>query len=386
MNLTQQLALWLILPILLPAASPAYEFVSTNTFSLPAGTVIQEPTFVAATSASVQGVVSDDFFIAANDLRIEGECANDLWAAASTIELNGSVRDHVRAMGHMITVRGWISNSLAAAASSIQLTETSVVSGGANLVAEGVVLSGSIAGRTRIAAERVTLSGTFGDSVRIIANDIVILPGTVIRGNLVYTSPDPLVLDSKVTLDGELLRQEAQGTAGESAPGTAPGFLDVLASQGYFFGASFLAGATLFAVFPGLVGRAARNLRYSGLKCSFAGLLGLFLLPTFAMFCFVTLLGIPLALLIMTFYASVLYLAKAVVALAVGAAILRIQGELGLGQAIGALVVGLAILYGIGFIPVFGAVVWTATTLIGMGALLTAMLRRGGSQPPPLPG
>ena len=56
-------------------------------------------------------------------------------------------------------------------------------------------------------------------------------------------------------------------------------------------------------------------------------------------------------------------------------------------RVIGALLVGLVILYGAGLIPVLGAAMWMAVTFVGMGALLLGLFRRTESipMPPPVP-
>ena len=75
--------------------------------------------------------------------------------------------------------------------------------------------------------------------MRVYATDIVVMPGTEIGGDLVYTCDKELVLDEKVQLPGQLLRKEVQQPSAE-IPQLPP--MHVVIMNFYLFVAALMVG------------------------------------------------------------------------------------------------------------------------------------------------
>ena len=54
---------------------------------------------------------------------------------------------------------------------------------------ENVIIEGAVSGNVRIIAQRATIGGKIDGDLSVAAQDIVILPGTLLNGNLTYTAP-----------------------------------------------------------------------------------------------------------------------------------------------------------------------------------------------------
>ena len=365
-------------------AGQAFEFVRTNDYVLAQEQSIDDQLVITADSVSIKGNARDDVFIAANQVSLLGAFGNDVWAGGSEITATGSFGDHLRAAGNTIRFQGIASNGVAFAGNSVDIATGSVVQASANIAASACVVAGEIWGPARIMAESVTLSGDFRSSVRVIAGDIVVMPGTMIAGDLRYTSGKEVVLPDGVELGGKLIRESATAAAG---PQAAPSWQDVALMQAFFLIAALMAGIPFVAVFPAYAGRAVRTLRTSPLKSAFFGALMFLIVPTFAVVSIVTLIGLPLGLILACLAFCIAYLAKVVVALAVGAFILRLRGGHGFGTSLLALLAGLTVLYVFAALPAIGGAVSMAVVLLGSGALVASLApgARGPVAPPPMP-
>ena len=339
--------------------------------------------FVMTDRADVSGICRDDLFIVSSQFRLSGRCANDLWAMADDLTLAGQVDDHARLGGNKLAVEGTIANGLLAAGKAVHLSTGSVVRGGAVLAAESAILGGHVAGGLRVMADQCTLAGQVEGDVQLVANDIVIMPGTQIDGDLHYLSATELVLDQRVELKGKLIRD----TAPLASPAERPPLRDQLAAQIVYLAAAWVSGLFLLGVFPGFASRAVVSLRGAPARCGLAGAIGFALIPMLAVAAAVTLIGLPVALLLGGLYVALLYLGKIAVALALGAFLMRWRGPQSFGRAALALLAGLMPVYLSALVPGVGSPLSMLINLLGLGALLQALWRPAGAAatPPPPP-
>lgn len=359
----------ILLFLLLPVAAHAYQWrlgESTNAWILPAGETLAEETLLTAYQLDVQG-----------------QAARDLWLLASTaIRYDGRTEGDLRALGSSAVLGGEVRQNLLAYARGLQLTRTAVVRGQAALFGTTVICEGQIDGDAWIFADSVTLGGRWGGNVRIQAGEIRIAPDTVIAGDLTYSAPKTVVLDPSVAIAGTVTQVPAA---------TAPvSFRANLALHGYLFLAALLVGMPFVGFFPVLAGGAVRNLRATPWRVLLAGLVTLLLGPFLIAFAFMTIVGIPLALLLGALYAALAYLAHVVVALWLGHRFLRVTGPQTFARVLAALALGLFALYFLAAFPGVAAFLVPPVLVLGTGALALALLRRPSlsllpPMPPPVP-
>ena len=358
----------ILLWALLPAVAHAYQFRAgqgTNALALAAGETLDEETAMIAYALDVQGAVQ-----------------GDLWLLASTsVRFGGQARNDLRILAtRSIFVGGEVRQNLLAYAAGLHLATNAVVRGQAALFGSSVVCEGAVEGDAWILADSVTLGGNWGGNVRIRANEIRIVPGTQIAGKLVYASAQPLAIDSSVAIAGG-----AERSAAPAANMTLP---SRLAYHGYLFLAALLVGMPFVGFFPGIAGGAVRTLRTSPWRVLAAGAGTLLLAPFLVAFAFMTIIGIPLALLLGAFGVALLYLSHVVVALWLGHALLRAPGPQTFSRVLSALSVGLFLLYFATAFPGLAAFVVLPVGILGTGALVLALFRRPVvvfPSPPPFP-
>ena len=366
-----------------PLRAGAIEWHSAEAFHLASNDTVAAQTLLYAASARIDGESLDDLFILAADTAFNGSAAADAWFLGNTIAIPGRIAGHTRALARTLTISGALDRDLTAIASIVRITTNVAVGGVVDLMAEQASLEGSFHGPVRLLARSVTLAGAYAETVRVIAEDIVVLPGTRIAGDLVYTSPKELFLDKSVLLGGALRR-----SAPTNQPeGTWQDQLQLFSMQSARALAAMLCGMALLAFFPRLTARAVRHVQRAPLRCALGGLAAIMLLPIAAFLMALTLVGIPLALLVAGLWLAGLYLSKIIVALWIGHLLLRRPGPHTFGRTALRLLVGLTVLYAVTLLPLIGGSLALLIGIYGFGALLFAVVRGDERrvQPPSLP-
>ncbi|MBU1694696.1 MAG: hypothetical protein KKC51_12125 [Verrucomicrobia bacterium] len=368
------------------AEATGLSFKSPEQFVLADDQAVTNELWLLTAAADIRGTVEDDLIAVGSTLIVAGDLRRDLWALGESVDFTGRSAGHVRIAGRTLEVRGTTSGNLLAIGQSVRLSAESEVSGDAVLLGEDVVVEGRVRGRTRIFAPRVTLSGKFDGTVHLNAQDIVVQPGTEIRGDLVYTSSRDLILDQRVVLSGELIREEPVAPVFQRP---TMGLSQVVSIQVLLFSAALLVALPFLAAFPGYAGRSVQWLKHSGWKCALAGFAAFGLFPMAIIILPFTLIGIPLSAVLLLLFLLLLYISKLVVGLALGGWILRRRGPLTFWRAMSTLGFGLVLLYVLVSLPGIGLAVWLLCLWLGLGSLILAAViptPAATAEPPPLPG
>lgn len=353
------------------------EFIQTNQYTLATNETLPAELWLSAGHITVAGQAQDDLFLlGASDtiksdgtngvVMLVGDCQNDVWALGNIVELSGQVRDHARFLARTVTISGSIARSALLMGSAVHLTKTSQLDGDAWLMGENLVAEGIVQGQLTLLGQNVTLAGTFATNVHVMAEDIVVLPGTKINGNLVYRSAKELMLDKDAKLGGQLIREPVPVS-------TSGGLLSPLQSvvvQLWLFAAALVVGAIFFWLFPQVGQQAVACLTTSFWKCLLVGFVVLALSPMVCFLAAISLVGLPFSLLVMTVLGILMYLSKLVVAVFIGR-----LGLLGRQKVsfVWAFFLGLLLLYIGASAGVVGIIVWFVIVCAGTGSLVLTL-------------
>ncbi len=365
-------------------ASPAVaglEFLQTSRYVLDPDAVQERELWLAADEITVHGTMEKALFGVGGSAELSGRFERDASLAARDILFHGHVAESARlAARHTVDMRGRVDSSLMAAAGrALKFEETASVQRDALFMAPTVLLHGRVHGRAAVWARRAILTGHIDGDLYVRAEDISILPGTRIGGNITYSAPHELVLDPSVYVGGQIERREI------SAPGLGAG--QRLIVQFILFVGALITGLLFIAIFPRYTGQTVRRIRHTFWQTTLIGSLALFLLPVLAGLALLTIVGIPAGLLLAGTYLVMLYLAKIVVALAFGGMLLQRRGPQPYGRVAGTLALGLVLLYFLAGLPIVGSVGTIIIMCIGLGGLILGLSDvQYGQQPPPLRG
>jgi cytoskeletal protein CcmA (bactofilin family) len=360
-------ALWL------SQAAAGATFVQGNQFVSDASETLTEEMWISGQSITLSGQALDDLFLAGPLLDLRGEFHGDLWACSERVIASGRFHDHLRLAAQTLELSGTLDRSLAVAATTLTIAPQAVIGGNLLVLGDYVLCEGTVNGTIRITARTVTLGGTLRGDIHLVAEDVVVLPNTVIEGTLRYTAPKEIILPPSARHSGQLIRVAAPVAEYHlMRPGLAGHF---------FFGlAALLAGVVFCAIFPRYTAGATQALRTAPIRCFFTGAAACILMPATALLFCLTLIGMPLGLLITLFFLILLYLGKIIAGLRIGELLLRRQEAPR--RRGGVLAAGLFVIYGLSALTPLKAT-GTVAALFGLGALLRTLFKRSAGELPP---
>lgn len=322
-------------------------------------------------------IVEDDLILAGSNVKVEGEAKEDVIAAGSEVIISGAVKGYALLAGKNITVSGPIGNDLFAAGANLQINapvaDNAVLAGGEIHLQPGAVIhhdavlaggkvevAGKIERDLKLAAGEVQLASEVGGSVQARTDKLTILPTAVIRGNLKVYSPVPPEIAPQAQVLGRIehIQIERENVA-----------VSWFKRWGYSFLALALVGLAAISLSSLWANRVVTTFTNQPGATFLSGLAGLILIPLIVVLLLASIIGIPLAFMVLALYAVALLLSGVFAAWFVGGWLLsqfnRPQPTRWVRIIVGALVVSLLV-----SLPWIGGLFGLCILLAGLGALL----------------
>lgn len=332
--------------------------------------------------------IKENAYLLAETVRLDGNSIKDIYAGAGRIEISGPVGEDATLFGGQIMVDGAINQDLRIAGGEVQIENAvggdliilggqidvrkNTTVGGDLIIVGGEVRSNArVNGRVHITGGSVTLGGNIEGGVTIYGGEINIESGTVIGGDLVYYSSEEAWIDEGVTILGETVYHENQVRAG--------GWKDKN------FKRDFDGGRLISTLFVALIAfwffrkkiniLASEATQRSG-KDFLRGLLVFAATPILVLGLMITIIGIPIAFIVMA-GSLALYLTAIVLAGAVfGAVCQKHLFKKSTEVDVWVLVLGTLALHIISLIPVIGCIVYLIFAMIAFGSIMGFFYRK----------
>jgi cytoskeletal protein CcmA (bactofilin family) len=354
-----------------PALAAGNEAQRFRPVSVPAGQVVDRDHFAAGPLVEISGTVNGDLYAAGGQVLIDGRVNGDVLVAGGRVMLAGSVAQNVRVAGGHVSLGGTVGRNVTVFGGNVELTPAAVVTG--SLVAAGgnIHLAAPVGGGAEIAAGSLILSNRVGGDVEAAVGSLRISSKADIKGRVVYLSQREASVDPGARIEGRLVRRS---TPALPRPSPAKAFA-VLAGVGLVimavsFVSTLVLGLLSLRFLPRYHQAAVSTLRERPWISLGVGFVAAVVTPVVTAILFATVLGIPLALILMAAYPIVLYWGRIFTLHRLGDAIchlFRASPRPGW-----VFVLGVVVYYLLALIPVIGWVVMLGAVLSGLGAELIA--------------
>ena len=353
-------------------AAPGEAFVvrpSDGDVVVPAGETIDDTLIASGNRIVVEGTVTGDVIAGGRHIVIRGKVGGNLIGWAQYVEVEGEIGGSVFASGQEVTIRGPVGGGVHGFAQHVRVIKGSRVAGSVASFAQTLAIDGVVGRDVHARGAEVDVTGVVRRDLDAEAMRITLGAGSRVGGVLTakVVDPDDLRVEPGATVGGA--REVVLWGEGASvSPYLTRTFY---VRQTLWLLAAFLTGWLLFRLAPG-----ASDVRFetpaAAIRTLGVGLLCVCTAPVAAIIAAVTLVGLPVAAVVIGLWALAIYLAKIPVALFLGRTIL---GPSGRGGLVPALLVGLLAVFVAVELPVIGWVIDLALTLIGVGVLCTWVLR-----------
>ncbi len=322
-------------------ADPVADDVLTAGSTVRIAAEVQGDVAAAGGEVTVAGPVDGYVMSAGRRVALEGRVGNDVWAAGETVDVVGTVGNNAMVAGRLV-----------------HLHPESSIGHDASLAGETVTAEGRVERNLRIGAATARIGADVGGAVHARADRVRVLPGAVIRGDLVVRALAPPEIAPEAQVLGAVRYEEIERGGMWQWP------LSWLLS----FAALLLLALAVAKLAPAWSDRVTATLRAHVGK-SFAGGVALLLgLPLAAIALAITLVGIPLAAALLAIGVLLMLLSGVFVAYRVGewtlARLHRREASRWLRLVTGVALVSLGV-----SLPAVGWLMAIAVVIAGMGAL-----------------
>lgn len=341
----------------------AFVFKSEGNLLISASEVINDDLYLVGNCINIEGTVNGDVFVLAKKLVINGTINGDLNCAGATLYLNQKDSQTIRALAKDIYFKGHTSQDFITAGESITFYNSAYIE--KNFV---------------IASNKLILAGTISGNTKIKTGFLQIEPQTVFGQNLEYGAPKTEIAKN-ITINGELKILEQQFLSKNI-------FLQKLKEYfpwlkyifnrfvGNIYAILILSifGVVVLKFMPAQTTSIIDEMLQKPGLSILLGILTCLAVPILSLLLALTVVGIPFALAIFSFFGFGFYISKVFVCILVGKLfIFRILKKEPLDtrkNLLREMLLGVLIYYLIVNIPILGFLFAGLTTLMAIGAFM----------------
>jgi hypothetical protein len=298
---------------------------------------------VAGAEVTIAAPVSGYVVSAGRSVTVQQRVGNDIWAAGETVSLDSTIGNNAMLAGR-----------------TVRLGRNTRIGDDARLAGNTVTADGRVDGNLDIGADRARIGAEVGGTVTARADKVSVLPGAMIRGDLVVRANQPPEISPQAEILGEVRYEQAEAFQWSWAGRWLYAFLALL-----------VLGMTIVAIAPDWSARVGAAMRARTVASVLYGLLVLVVLPVAVAGLTATLIGIPLAVVGLAFYIAILALSGVFVAYRLGDWLMTrlhlAHGSIWARMILGVLLVSLGV-----SLPIIGLGIAIIVVVLGAGAFVLA--------------
>jgi len=254
-------------------------------------------------------------------------------------------------------------------ANSLVTNENTVINGDVNLYADDVILKGSIGGDVMAVGKSITINGTVNGNVKIGCNELVLGKDARIKGSLFYESPNPIVKTDESKVSGIVKNEDLGFNVSNilnenSSKSTLSQFLSYYNTLNKI--SVLLIAMLLFRLLPISSLKIELFTRRNVFKCLSVGAMTMLCVIPISFVLLMTIVGMPVAVHILSIYFDLTYIATIPTALVLGGIFVK-------GQNLSfKMLTGIFIMTFLEFLPLsfFSSIVTLVANLIGIGSIV----------------
>ncbi len=291
--------------IIFAHSAQAFEVKIDNSVNLNKEEIADGNVYASCGDMKIDGTVNGDVVAMCKSIVINGTINGDLIAFSQDITINGEVKGSTRVAGTNITINGTVDHNVNAFGTEINLTPSSTVAWDVLVAGVNGKFNGTIGGNLHGSIAAANVAGKIGKNINLTIEDesspqggLLITKDAIIGGGLSYTSKQEARVESASSIVGPTSHQETKDNS--QAP------INIISKIFYKLSAILLIGLVLISLKKKMFYDVAKNLEIKNWQAILIGLGALILTPLIILFFSLTIIGIPLALIILVTYLMLL--------------------------------------------------------------------------------
>jgi hypothetical protein len=360
--ITLALSLVVISALTFVGIASAQSIKSGDNVTVGQNEVVNSMLFAGGNNINIAGTVNGDVYCAGRTVTISGTVNGDVICAGQTMVVNGKIDGNARLVGSSITLSNSISGSATIGGQTVLLDKNAKV--GRDLLggATTLTIDGNV-GRDMLAGSaNIIINGNIGRNVKSETRDLTIGSTGYVGGNVDYTSKNDLTITSGGTVLGSTTKTLPKENT------TAKVYAPMAFTFGFFvfgFIAMLVTALILVALFPRIFAEATATAMKKPGTTILTGLVAAIVIPILVFMLFISIIGIPLAIMTLLAWIILMMISGPFVAYLLGKLLLKNAK-----QPVGIMALGASVLIISYFIPIIGFFTMVAAYLFGLGMVL----------------
>lgn len=357
----------------IPLSSHAAVYISQQNYTLDADEVAEGNIYAGGTSITINGTINGDFIAAGSTLTLNGILQDDVIVAGGNVTVSGTLNDDFRAAAGTIIVTGTIEGDVNVAGGTVTIAENATINGDVTVASGQLIHEGTINGNLGLSAGEVRITGTVNKNVEGRVETLEVTSTAIIGGLLQYEGPNQATISSDASIGGETVFTQKSSDRFGKYFGTIG--LTIAAFFANLVGTLIVALVlvTLFAAFSQKVTATANDNFW---KAFLIGLLVLIVMPVLGVLLFVTLLGIPLAVMVLIIYMMLIMIGTIYAGILAGSYLMKLfKKEKAMRANWQAALLGVIVLQAVMLVPFVGWLIALIFLFAGLGAFSTTLFR-----------
>ncbi len=360
--------LLLAVPLLLGVGvAGAQNFRSGDSVTVAEDETVDTTLFASGRALDIAGEVQGDIFCVGQNITISGTVRGDVICAGQNITVTGNVEGDVRAAGQTVVIGGEVGSNVSFAGQSLTLESDASVDGDVSLAGDSMTLNGQVGRDVFAAAATLSANGDIGRDITASLTNLNVGSNASVGGEVIYTSVNDANIASGAQITGDATKQDPPRREGKDGA-----FFAISSGFALYLLVSLLLIALILVlIFPRPIHEASETGLRHPARTLLIGFVASLLVPMLVLGLLITVVGIPLALLLLFTWFVVLFLAGPLSGYFIGRLILRDSRS-----PIIIMLVGAALLLIVYIIPILGFLALLAAMWMGVGLLLTQVWSR----------
>jgi hypothetical protein len=331
--------------------------------------------FSAGALVRIDRPVDGDLFAVGGSIDADGAVGGDAVLAGGNVRIGAPVAQSVYAAGGQLVINAPIGRNVRIAGGQVEIGRRGEIAGNLSVAGGEVRIDGRVKGYLRGGGGSVRIDGPVDSDVEVRAGEVELGPNARIAGRLRYASRDEIRSDPAAQVQGGIERLTF--AVKPARPDLAARASHAPVGRAWSLGLMLIA-AVLSAALPQFYPNVVATMRTRPGLSVLIGFIALVCIPAAALLLLLTVIGVPLALLVVALYFALLLIGYVSAGIGLGDwALQRHGGERAkrtawrlLAAAGGMLVITL-----LARLPWVGTPVAVAAMLLGLGALVLQVPR-----------
>lgn len=364
----KKFALTLVCVLALPITALAANIQSGESLNI---TEQQKNSYLFGSTVNVKAETKGDLTVFANDVFVDEKVERSMIAAGATVRTNAPIEQSAKIFAGTANFDEKVGEDLIVFAGNFTTAKNSYVGDDLIVFGGSVTLNGTVGKNTKIYASDVVLNGKFSQDVEIRAEKITVSENTEITGKLRYYSDNAASISSNAKISEiEFNEQNYKFAFGERSGKAIFGSF-VIALLGLI-----VLALIINTLLPNFSAKSVMVAYQQSGKSALMGFCYIILTPIAIALLMVTLVGAPIAFMLMSIYIASFFIAGAIAVILTGKLAMNIIRRPSEKITWIIIATGSLVYLLIGLIPVFGWFVKFALVIISMGAIYQSIMPR----------